>query len=79
MIALYMLLRDRLSIVGVSVAGAVTHNATQIAAAFLLVGHVALFNYLPYLTLIAVPTGLFVGFCSRRVTDSLEGLSLAVK
>jgi len=79
MIVLYMLLGDQMSIIGVSVAGAVAHNATQLAAAFLLVGHASLFNFLPYLTLIAVPTGLFVGFCSRRVANSLEGLSLAVK
>ena len=79
MIVLYMLLGDQMSIIGVSVAGAAAHNATQLAAAFLLVGHASLFNFLPYLTLIAVPTGLFVGFCSRRVANSLEGLSLAVK
>ena len=79
MIVLYMLLGDQMSIIGVSVAGAVAHNATQLAAAFLLVGHPSLFNFLPYLTLIAVPTGLFVGFCSRRVANSLEGISLAVK
>jgi heptaprenyl diphosphate synthase len=79
MIVLYILPGDRMSIIGVSVAGAVAHNATQLAAAFLLVGHASLFNFLPYLTLIAVPTGLFVGFCSRRVANSLEGLSLAVK
>lgn len=77
MIALFVLLGRRLSIIGVSVAGAVTHNVTQLAAAFLIVGQGALFFYMPYLILIAVPTGLFVGFASRRVANSLEGLSLA--
>ena len=47
------------------------------AAAYLLVQHAALFYYLPYLIIISVPTGLFVGFASRRVALSLEGLSLS--
>lgn len=77
MIAVYLLLDRYLSIIGVSVTGALTHNVVQLAAAFLLVQHAALFYYLPYLVLISVPTGLFVGFASRRVADSLHGLSLA--
>lgn len=77
MIALYMVLDRYMSAIGVSVAGAVTHNVTQLAAAYLLIQHTAIFYYLPYLMLVAVPTGLFVGFASRRVIVSLEGLSLA--
>ena len=77
MIVLFLLADRLLSIVGVSVAGALTHNAAQLAAAYLLVRNAALFYYLPYLILVSVPTGLFVGFASRRVALSLEGLSLA--
>lgn len=76
MIALFLVFDDTFSVVGVSVAGAVTHNVVQLLAAFLLVRHAALFFYMPYLILIAVPTGLFVGFASRRVTLSLQGLPL---
>ena len=77
MIILFLLADRLLSVVGVSVAGALTHNAAQLAAAYLLVQNTALFYYLPYLILVSVPTGLFVGFASRRVALSLEGLSLA--
>jgi heptaprenyl diphosphate synthase len=77
MILLFLLADRLLSVVGVSVAGAVTHNAVQLAAAYLLVQNAALFYYLPYLILVSVPTGLFVGFASRRVALSLDGLSLA--
>jgi len=76
MIALFLVFDDTFSVVGVSVAGAVTHNVVQLLAAYLLVRHAALFFYMPYLILIAVPTGLFVGFASRRVTLSLQGLPL---
>ena len=77
MIALFLVADRLISVVGVSVAGAATHNAVQLCAAYLLVRNTALFYYLPYLVLISVPTGLFVGFASRRVAVSLEGLSLA--
>lgn len=76
MIALSLLGKKFFSVVGVSMAGAVTHNIGQLAAAYLLVRQVALFYYLPYLMLISIPTGLFVGFASRRVVNSLRGISL---
>ncbi len=76
MIAVFVLFESAFSVIGVSVAGAVTHNVVQLLAAWLLVRHAALFYYLPYLILVAIPTGLFVGFASRRVTLSLEGLPL---
>ncbi|MBU1669774.1 MAG: Gx transporter family protein [Actinobacteria bacterium] len=76
MILLVLLGKRLFSVVGVSVAGAVTHNIGQLGAAYLLVRQVALFYYLPYLMLISIPTGLFVGFASRRVINSLHGISL---
>ena len=79
MIVLYMLFEGTFSVIGVSVAGAVTHNVVQLLAAYLLVRHLALFYYMPYLILIAVPTGLFVGFAARRVNQSLEGLPLQAR
>lgn len=77
MVLLFAAAGRYVTVVGVSVAGAVSHNAAQIAAAYLLVGQAALFYFLPLLVLLAVPTGLFVGFASRRVASSLETLSTA--
>jgi heptaprenyl diphosphate synthase len=79
MIVLFILAGRYLSIIGVSAAGAATHNIAQLGAAFLLVRNAALFYYLPYLIIISVPTGLFVGFASRRVALSLESLSLSTR
>jgi heptaprenyl diphosphate synthase len=76
MIAIFAVFDGTFSVIGVSVTGAVAFNVVQLLAAYLLVRNAALFYYLPYLILIAVPTGLFVGFAARRVTLSLEGLSL---
>lgn len=74
MILLFLTLSNYLSIIGVSVAGAAVHNAVQLAVAFLLVHHTALFYYLPYLVLISLPTGIFVGYTSKRVTAVLNEL-----
>ncbi len=53
--------RPALSLVGVSVLGAAVHNLAQIAVAALLVASAAIFWYLPYLVLFALPTGLATG------------------
>lgn len=71
MAALYGLGPRALSLTGVSIAGAVTHNAVQLAVAMWLVGFPGLKHYLPYLLLVALPTGFFIGIAARRLTLSL--------
>ncbi|MBS3872982.1 MAG: Gx transporter family protein [Firmicutes bacterium] len=51
----------RVSAIGLSMLGAVTHNVTQLLVAALLVNHFGLMVHLPYLLFFAVPTGYFVG------------------
>lgn len=53
----------KLSIVGISVIGAATHNIGQIIMASIIVVNVGMIWYLPYLLLLAVPTGIATG-CS---------------
>lgn len=52
---------ERISATGLSLAGAVTHNVTQLLVAVMLVSHAGLFVYLPFLLFVAIPTGYFVG------------------
>ncbi len=59
--------KDRFSMIGVSIIGAIFHNIGQIAAAALLVGNLGIFYYLPYLTLLALPTGFMVGIIAKYV------------
>lgn len=61
------------SLTGMSVAGAVTHNAAQLGVAMWLVGFPGLRHYLPYLLLIAVPTGFLIGVVARRLLLALRG------
>jgi heptaprenyl diphosphate synthase len=71
MAALYVMLPRVISLTGISIAGAVTHNATQLGVAIWLVGFPGLRYYLPYLLLIALPTGFFIGIVARRLALAL--------
>lgn len=59
--------QGRLSVVGISVAGAFTHNLAQLLAAALLLRQAGVLFYLPYLLFFAIPTGIFTGFVTARV------------
>jgi heptaprenyl diphosphate synthase len=71
MAALYLFYPTPFSITGVSVAGAAAHNTAQLWMAVLLVDFSGLWYYLPYLLLVAVPTGLFIGVVARRLGQAL--------
>lgn len=68
----------RLSIVGVSVLGAVAHNAGQllVLSVFFLRGADAV-RLLPYLTLSATLLGAFIGFVARALVDRLAARAAA--
>jgi heptaprenyl diphosphate synthase len=58
---LFYYLRDKFSIIGVSLGGAVFHNLGQIVTAYFIISNTAIFYYLPYLILLALPTGIGIG------------------
>ncbi|MBS3885504.1 MAG: Gx transporter family protein [Dethiobacter sp.] len=54
--------RGKISLVAVSIMGAVAHNTAQVAVASLVIGNFNLLKlYLPLLLLLAIPTGFFTG------------------
>lgn len=61
MLALLPLYPKRVSLLGLSVAGAAAHSAGQIAAASVLSGTAYVFAYLPLLLCASVPMGLITG------------------
>jgi heptaprenyl diphosphate synthase len=65
--AIFTAARGKVSLVGVSIAGAVIHNLTQLGMAAYLLRQWAILVYLPYLLLFAVPTGMFVGMVTGRL------------
>ncbi len=61
--------RRWVSLIGVSLAGAFTHNLAQVLTASVLIGHRGILIYLPYLLLFALPTGFFVGILVHQLTQ----------
>lgn len=76
MALLKTLFRERLSRIGVSVGGAFAHNLGQLLAATLMISEPRILMYLPALTIIAVPTGFFVGLTANYLIDHLRKLGL---
>lgn len=72
MLLLYKKLSRFLSIKGISVAGAITHNTTQICVASLILGQVVVLYYLPVLLIAAVVTGLITGSIGEMAINEIQ-------
>lgn len=75
MYAIFRMGQGRISVVGVSVAGAFTHNLVQLLVAALLMQQTGVLFYLPALLLFAIPTGIFVGLVATRLMRSYTGVT----
>lgn len=58
-------LKEKVSIIGVSAAGAVFHNIGQLLVAVLIVQNIGVMLYLPVLSLAGIVTGIFVGMTAN--------------
>lgn len=61
------ILKDKVSIIGVSGAGAVSHNIGQLLVASFIVGNLRVLLYLPVLTFIGIGTGIFIGVAANFI------------
>jgi heptaprenyl diphosphate synthase len=61
-----------LSIISVSVAGALMHMVGQILMAILILKTELLILYLPYMLILSVPTGIFTGIVAKKLTQVFE-------
>ena len=70
---MYLWRRGKISLIAVSIMGAVAHNTAQVTVASLLIGNFGPMRvYLPLLLLLAIPTGFFTGLA---VTYSQKALA----
>jgi len=69
----------KLSFIGISVLGAMTHNATQVTVAAILFGTFNLYYYLPVLSLVSIFTGCFVGYTTIFVSENLNKTLLKLR
>ncbi len=64
--------KTKLSMIGVSVIGSIFHSIGQILIAILFLKNNNMIYYLPWLLLFSIPTGLFVGYVSKKLLSELE-------
>ena len=64
----YRKINLNISIIGISIIGAATHNTAQIFVAMFLMKDMAILRYLPVLLLSSVFTGFAIGFCAIRIS-----------
>lgn len=64
-------LKDKVSIIGVSIAGAVSHSLGQILMAMLVVQNTRIISYLPVLIIVSLGTGIFIGYVAKLMLKLL--------
>lgn len=64
--------KEKISIVGVSCAGAVFHNIGQLLAASLIVKTMSVMLYLPVMSVAGIGTGIFVGITGNFAVEHLK-------
>jgi heptaprenyl diphosphate synthase len=73
MYLLYYFFKSKISIISISIVGAISHNIGQvIAASIMFQTYGLIYSYLPLLILISIPTGIFNGFVCRYLLTFLE-------
>lgn len=76
MLAPLRLGKGRFSLIGISVLGGVAHNLGQLAAAAIVLGSTKIMFYLPFLVVMGLVTGIFVGYASRYLVQAIDKLAL---
>ncbi|QGU93874.1 heptaprenyl diphosphate synthase [Clostridium bovifaecis] len=68
--------KDNVSIIGISMVGAVFHNIGQIIVAGLVIENAMIVTYLPVLVIAAVGTGFFIGLTAKYLLPFLKKITL---
>lgn len=75
MVSVKEILKDKVSMIGVSAAGAVFHNIGQVIVASLIVQNIGVMLYLPFLSIAGIVTGVFVGISANYTVEHMYKLS----
>lgn len=67
----------KISVYGVSIAGAAAHNIGQICAAMLILGGTAVLGYLPVLLAVSLVTGTLTGFVASLLFRAMQNIHWA--
>jgi len=58
--------------IGTSVIGAVFHNIGQVTIAAIILNNIMIYTYLPFLLLMSLFTGFFVGLATHYIVKNLK-------
>ncbi len=72
MTILYKSFNGVFSIKGISIAGAIIHNTTQVAVASMILGQIVMLYYLPVLLIAAVITGFITGSIAEITIQEIK-------
>lgn len=64
--------KTKLSIVGVSVLGSISHSIGQILIAILLLKNIYIIYYAPWIILFSLPTGIITGIISKSLVNNFK-------
>jgi len=64
--------KDNISLIGISITGAVFHNIGQLLAAAIVINNLNIFIYLPVLFITSIGTGIFVGITSQFLVKLIK-------
>ena len=76
MVIVKELFKDKVSIIGVSSAGAIFHNVGQLIIASMIVKNIGVMLYLPILSTIGIGTGIFIGITANYAVTHLRKLPM---
>ncbi len=68
----YRYLSKVFSLIGVSIIGALSHNFAQVSVASLIMSNMRIYTYLPFLMILSLFTGYFVGLSSGYIIKHLK-------
>lgn len=68
--------KNDLSLMTISIIGAITHNLGQLLVAAFMIKSLLVLGYLPMLLVVAIPTGIFVGVVAKFLITHLERVQL---
>lgn len=73
-IAMVLVKKTKLSIIGVSIVGSIFHSIGQVLVGILVLNNYNITYYLPYLLIFSIPTGIIVGIISKKLIDNTKNI-----
>lgn len=73
-IAMTLAKKTKLSIIGISVIGSISHSIGQVLIGMFLLNNSNVIYYLPYLLLFSIPTGIIIGIIAKKLLDGTKKL-----